>query len=65
MVKPLPPDDKSWHIATKDPGTQHFYYSMVKSAIRIIGGIGLIFGALTFCGIMLIIAEVLGILEEM
>lgn len=42
----------------------HFYFSMVKSAIRIAAGFILIKGDLTWAGILLIIAEVLGIAEE-
>ncbi len=43
----------------------HLQLSLYKSAFRIIAGIGLLYGALAFCGIFLIIAEVVGILEEL
>ena len=64
-MKPLPLDDQSWQVNAKDPGRGHFSVSMVKSVLRIAAGIGLIFGSLTFCGIMLVLAEALGILEEL
>ena len=43
----------------------HFRISMVKSALRIAAGAGLIAGSLLICGVLLIAAEVLGIVEEM
>ena len=45
--------------------SKHFYFSMVKSAFRIGAGVLLIFsGDLIGTGIFLIIAEILGIIEE-
>jgi len=64
-MKALPSDDKWLKVNSKDPGRGHFWVSMIKSVLRIAAGIGLIFGSLTFCGIMLILAEALGILEEL
>ena len=52
-------------IANKDPGKFHFYVSLVKSAIRIAAGVTLIMGSLMWAGILLIAAEVLGIVEEL
>ena len=54
-------------VAAKDPGRGHFYVSMIKSAIRFLGygimlGAG---GAVAYAGIALILAEVLGIAEEL
>ena len=43
----------------------HFYFSIVKSIFRIGAGIALCLGALFSAGALLIIAEVLGILEEL
>ena len=47
----------------------HFIISMIKSGVRIVGYIGLILAfdniLLTGGGLLLIAAEVLGILEEM
>lgn len=54
-------------VAAKDPGRGHFYVSMVKSAVRFLGygmmlGVG---GYVAYAGIALIIAEALGIAEEL
>jgi hypothetical protein len=42
----------------------HFYISLVKSALRILAGGAFIYGCLLGGGVLLIAAEVLGILEE-
>lgn len=42
----------------------HFYISLVKSGFRIGAGITLCLGDLMLAGVLLIIAEVLGIAEE-
>ena len=49
----------------KDPSKRHFYISIVKSAVRILAGVYLIFGDFVTAGALLIGAEVLGILEEL
>ncbi len=54
-------------VAAKDPGKGHFYISMVKSAIRLLGcgmliGVG---GYVAWAGIAFFVAEVLGIAEEL
>lgn len=54
-------------VAAKDPGKGHFYVSMVKSGIRFLG-YGMMLGAggvVAYAGIALILAEVLGIAEEL
>lgn len=43
----------------------HLQMSLIKSAFRILAGVGLILGAPIFCGAFLIIAEVLGVIEEL
>jgi len=43
----------------------HFLMSMVKSGLRILAGFHLISGNVEIAGFVLILAEVLGILEEM
>jgi hypothetical protein len=43
----------------------HFFVSLAKSAIRILAGISLIYGSLVVGGVLLIVAEVLGIVEEL
>ncbi len=43
----------------------HFYISLAKSCIRIGAGFALIFSKLPLAGALLIVAEILGILEEL
>lgn len=50
--------------AAKDPGKGHFYVSLVKSVIRIVGCLFLIAGMFVGAGVALLVAELLGILEE-
>jgi hypothetical protein len=47
-----------------DP-VKHKYISFAKSGIRIAAGIALGFGMLWYAGSLLILAEILGIVEEM
>lgn len=47
-----------------DPGKGHFYVSLIKSIIRIAAGTFLVFGNLLVAGILLVLAELLGIVEE-
>ena len=44
---------------------KHKYISFAKSAVRIAAGVALCFGMLWYAGALLILAEVLGIVEEM
>jgi hypothetical protein len=53
------------NIQPKDTSRGHFYVSLVKSAIRIVAGGCLITGNLLIAGICFIMAEVLGIVEEL
>ncbi len=50
--------------AAKDPSRGHFYVSLVKSVFRIGAGIALVCGNVITAGVLLITAEVLGIIEE-
>lgn len=52
------------NIQPKDTSRGHFYVSLVKSAIRIVAGACLIGGNLLMAGVCLIMAEVLGVVEE-
>ena len=52
-------------IQPKDTSKGHFYVSLVKSVLRIIAGGNLVLGNLWWAGTFLIIAELLGILEEL
>ena len=45
----------------KDPSKRHFYISIVKSAVRILAGVYLIFGDFVTAGSLIIGAEVLGL----
>ncbi len=51
--------------AAKDPSRGHFYVSLVKSVFRIGAGIALVCGNVITAGVLLITAEVLGIIEEL
>ena len=53
------------NIQPKDTSKGHFYVSIVKSAVRIAAGTALIMGSFVVCGALIIIAEVLGIVEEL
>ena len=52
-------------IQPKDTSRGHFYVSLVKSVLRIGAGASLIYFGLIEAGILLIVAEVLGIIEEL
>lgn len=52
-------------IQPKDPSKGHFYVSLVKSVLRIGAGGSLIAGNIFAAGLLLIFAELLGILEEL
>ena len=49
----------------KDVSKKHFYISMVKSFVRALSGAALISGYISLAGVLLIAAEVLGVLEEL
>jgi hypothetical protein len=48
-----------------DVSKKHFYISLVKSGVRIVAGIALVLGSFVTAGVLLIVAEGLGILEEL
>ena len=52
-------------IQPKDTSKGHFYVSLVKSVLRITAGGALISGLIFHAGVLLIVAEVLGIVEEL
>ena len=52
-------------VQPKDTSKGHFYVSLAKSALRIIAGLALAQGLLFEAGAFLILAEVLGIVEEL
>jgi hypothetical protein len=53
------------NVQPKDTSKGHFYVSLAKSVIRILAGACLISGNLVFAGAGFILAEVLGIVEEL
>ena len=60
----MPIPEKVIVPAAKDPGRGHFYVRLVKSVFRIGAGIALVFGNIVTAGVLLITAEILGIIEE-
>jgi hypothetical protein len=52
-------------IQPKDTSRGHFYVSLAKSALRIVAGGNLVIGNLFWAGTFLILAEVLGVIEEL
>jgi len=52
-------------IQPKDTSKGHFYVSLAKSLIRITAGGALVTGFVMHAGVLLIVAEALGILEEL
>ena len=48
-----------------DVSKKHFYISLVKSGVRIGAGVALLMESFLWTGILLIGAEVLGIVEEL
>lgn len=54
----------SIEVQPKDTSRNHFYVSLAKSLIRIVAGGAFITGYVVEAGCLLILAEVLGIAEE-
>jgi hypothetical protein len=52
------------NIQPKDTSRGHFYVSLAKSAIRIFAGGVLMAGNIWLAGVCIVLAEVLGIVEE-
>jgi hypothetical protein len=52
------------NIQPKDTSKGHFYVSLVKSIIRVGAGIALIMSSFAIAGGLFIVAEFLGVLEE-
>jgi len=46
-------------------GLTHYNVSMAKSVLRVGAGLALCFGSFVMSGILIVLAEVLGIVEEM
>jgi hypothetical protein len=56
---------QTMNIQPRDTSDGHFFVSLGKSAIRILAGAAIIYGSLVIGGALLIVAEVLGIVEEL
>ena len=52
-------------IQPKDTSRGHFYVSLVKSGLRIVAGVFLLQGLFVQAGAAFILAEILGIIEEL
>jgi hypothetical protein len=52
-------------VQPKDTSRGHFYVSIVKSFVRIFAGAALINGSVIIAGVSFIVAELLGIVEEL
>jgi hypothetical protein len=52
-------------LQPKDPSQAHFYISIVKSTVRIGAGIMLFKELFALAGILFVLAELLGIAEEL
>ena len=62
----MPIPEKVFLPASKDPGLRHFYVSMTKSVIRIAGcAIALLTGSIVWLASGFLVAELLGIVEEL
>jgi hypothetical protein len=53
------------NIQPKDTSKNHFRVSMAKSVLRVIAGAALMSQMFYAAGLLIILAEVLGIIEEM
>jgi hypothetical protein len=63
-IMPIP--EKVWIPAPKDPNRKHFYYSIVKSLLRIGGCVALLgWRDIGIFALAFLLAEVLGIMEEL
>lgn len=65
IMNELDTDKNFFNIQPKDTSKGHFYTSLIKSIFRIGAGAALCFGMLFTAGLLLIIAELLGIVEEL
>jgi len=52
-------------LNNKDPDSYHFRMSLTKSGLRIAAGLCFIAGLFVTAGVLLIVAEIYGIVEEL
>jgi hypothetical protein len=60
----MPAPSATVAVQPKDPSLGHFRVSLAKSAIRIFAGGVLMTGNFWLAGVCIVVAEVLGIIEE-
>jgi len=61
----MPIPEKIIIPASKDPGKGHFYVSLIKSAVRLIGCLVAAYtGSVITLAVFLAVAEFIGIIEE-
>ena len=61
----MPIPEKIIIPASKDPGKGHFYVSLIKSAVRLIGCLVAAYtGSVITLAVFLAVAESIGIIEE-
>jgi len=58
-------ENQSSEVVKHPDPTKHKYISFVKSGFRILAGVTLCFGEFVIAGVLLIVAEALGIVEEL
>ena len=72
MIRPFTYDEKKllWDGLREDnktyPGKEHFYVSLVKSVVRLVGCVVAIYtGSVIMLAIFLAVAELIGVVEEL
>lgn len=62
----MPIPERVYVPAAKDPGLGHFYVSLIKSAVRIIGcGVAAYTGSVLVLAVFFAVAEIIGVAEEL
>ncbi len=62
----MPIPERVFIPASKDPGQKHFYISLIKSGIRILGCVVALFtGSILWLAGGFLLGEILGIAEEL
>lgn len=62
----MPIPERVYVPAAKDPGLGHFYVSLFKSAVRIIGcAVAAYTGSIVMLAVFFAVAEIIGVAEEL
>ena len=61
----MPIPEKVFYPNTNEPSIGQFYASLLKSLLRIAAGVALIWHSIALAGVLLILAELLKIIEDM